>query len=208
MPAEEGRAARPPAQKNIAEMIKAGHPPQAGGRRRVRRRSGAHAGEEEAGSSVVAPILRDVHLTVPRSGAAGSQGAVQEASVSCFTGRHSHPLHRGGGVRPHHRPTAPPPPAPPPGAPTTSRWATSPPAGYYHFRVKATDPTDAGNPTYSQDYTFTQPPDAVPPGPTVTVGAVTAHHRHRGHRQLDDRPGLPQRAGQLLHQRPPSPPCR
>ena len=40
---------------------------------------------------MVAPILRDVSLTVPRSGAAGSQGAVQEAYVSCFTGRHATP---------------------------------------------------------------------------------------------------------------------
>ena len=121
---------------------------------------------------MVAPILRDVHLTVPRSGASGSEGAVQEAYVSCFTGRHSTPCY----VEVEYGPTT-------SYGTTTSRSPTGgahnvavgdlTPGGYYHFRVKATDPTDAGTPTYSQDYTFTQPPDVVPPGPTIIVQPVT-----------------------------------
>ena len=122
---------------------------------------------------MVAPILRDVHLRTPRSGAAGSQGAVQEAYVSCFTGQHATPCY----VEVQYGATT-------AYGTTTSRSPTGgyhdvavgdlTPGGYYHFRVKATDPTDAGNPTYSQDYTFTQPPDVVPPGPVVVVGATTA----------------------------------
>jgi phosphodiesterase/alkaline phosphatase D-like protein len=121
---------------------------------------------------VVAPVLRDVALEVPRSGAAGSQGAVQEAIVTCYTGRQSTPCT----VVVEYGPTV-------AYGTTTSPTPTAgvhrvevgdlTPGGYYHFRVKATDPTDAGNPTYSQDYAFTQPPDEVPPGPVVVVTATT-----------------------------------
>jgi len=121
---------------------------------------------------VTAPLLRNVALATPRSGAAGSQGRVTEAIVSCYTGRHSTPCY----IEVEY-------------GPTTSYGTTTPrtptagyhempvsgltPGGYYHFRVKATDPTDAGNPTYSQDYTFTQPPDVVPPGPTIVNQPMT-----------------------------------
>jgi hypothetical protein len=121
---------------------------------------------------VVAPILRDVQLTPPRSGAAGSQGRVQEALVTCYTGRQSTNCY----VEVEYGPTT-------AYGTTTTRTPTGgyhatpvgdlTPGGYYHFRVKATDPTDAGDPTYSQDYAWTQPMDALPPGPTVTTGAVT-----------------------------------
>jgi phosphodiesterase/alkaline phosphatase D-like protein len=121
---------------------------------------------------VVAPILRDVQLTPPRSGAAGSQGRTTEALVSCYTGRASTNCY----VEVEY-------------GPTTAYGTTTPrsptggvhelpvggltPGGYYHFRVKATDPTDAGNPTYSQDYAWTQPTDEVPPGPTIVNQPMT-----------------------------------
>jgi phosphodiesterase/alkaline phosphatase D-like protein len=121
---------------------------------------------------VAAPLLRDVHLTVPRSGAAGSQGAVQEASVSCYTGRHATSctvVAEYGPTTAYGSTTSP----SPPGGAHTVQLGDLTPGAYYHFRVKATDPTDAANPTYSQDYTWTQPPDVVPPGPVVVVTATT-----------------------------------
>jgi hypothetical protein len=121
---------------------------------------------------MVAPVLRDVHIQPPRSGAAGSQGRVQEALVSCYTGRHTTNCY----VEVEF-------------GPTTSYGTTSPrtpTAGYheipvgeltpgatYQLRVKATDPTDAGNPTYSPNYTITQTPDIPPLGPAVTIAAMT-----------------------------------
>lgn len=122
---------------------------------------------------MVAPILRDVTLEVPRSGAAGSQGRVTEALVSCRTGRHATACY----VEVEYGPTT-------AYGTTTPRSPDGPahllpvggltPGGYYHFRVKATDPTDVANPTYSQDYAFTQPPDVVPPGPTIVHQPTTA----------------------------------
>ena len=122
---------------------------------------------------MVAPVLRDVAIEVPRSGAGGSQGRITEAIVTCFTGRQSTPCY----VEVEYGPTE-------AYGVTTPRTPT---AGYhtmpvggltpgvtYHFRVKATDPTDAGNPTYSQSHRFTQPPDVVPPGPTIVHQPMTA----------------------------------
>jgi hypothetical protein len=122
---------------------------------------------------MVAPVVRDVELEPPRSGAEGSQGRVQEARVSCWTGR-------GGLVNCNVVAEF---------GPTTSYGTTSPqtplggfhrftfgdltPGSYYHFRLKATDPADVANPTYTQDYAFFQTPASIPPGPTVTVGAPT-----------------------------------
>ena len=121
---------------------------------------------------MVAPVLRDVYIRPPRSGAAGSEGRVQEAVVSCYTGRQSTNCY----VEVEF-------------GPTTSYGTTStrtPTAGYhelpvgewtpgvtYQVRVKATDPTDAGNPSYSQNYAITQTPNDVPPGPAVTITAMT-----------------------------------
>ena len=121
---------------------------------------------------MAAPRLRDVQLRPPRSGAAGSEGRVQEAVVSCYTGHQSTPCN----VVAEYGPT------------TAYGTSTSPtptggyhefpigdltPGAYYHFRVKATDPTDAGNPTYSQDYAWTQPPDVAPAGPTLIHQPIT-----------------------------------
>src|SRR5262245_25269096 len=122
---------------------------------------------------MVAPVVRDVELEPPRSGGEGSQGRVQEARVSCWTGRASTNCYVVAEF-----------------GPTTSYGTTStqtPTAGfhrlvfgdltpgtYYHFRLKATDPTDVANPTYTQDYGFYQTPNAIPAGPTVTVGAVSS----------------------------------
>ena len=122
---------------------------------------------------MVAPILRDVSLRVPRSGAAGSQGAVQEAAVSCFTGRHATTctvVAEYGPTAAYGSTTSP----SPAGGAHEVHLGDLTPGGSYHFRVKATDPADAANPTYSQDYAFTQPPDAVPPGPTLIHQPVTA----------------------------------
>jgi hypothetical protein len=121
---------------------------------------------------MVAPVLRDVQIAPPRVNAAGSQGRIQETLVSCYTGRHSTNCY----VEVEF-------------GPTTSYGTTSartPTAGYheipvgeltpgatYQMRVKATDPTDAGNPTYSQNYQITHTPNDVPPGPAVTVNAMT-----------------------------------
>ena len=113
---------------------------------------------------------------------------MQEASVSCFTGRHSTSctvVAEYGPTTSYGSTTSP----SPAGGAHEVQLGDLTPGGYYHFRVKATDPTDAGNPTYSQDYTFTQPPDVVPPGPTIIVPAGDAHHGHGGHHQLDDQPG-------------------
>jgi phosphodiesterase/alkaline phosphatase D-like protein len=121
---------------------------------------------------VVAPVLREVQLEVPRSGASGSQGRVTEAIVTCYTGRAATNcyIEVEYGTTTAYGTTTPRTP--------TAGYHSMPvsgltPGGYYHFRVKATDPTDAGNPTYSQDYAFTQPPDEVPPGPVVVVTATT-----------------------------------
>ena len=121
---------------------------------------------------MAAPLLRDVQLTVPRSGAAGSEGRVTEAVVTCYTGRAATPCY----IEVEYGPTA-------AYGTTTPRTPTAgyhampvsglTPGGYYHFRVKATDPTDVPTPTYSQDYTFTQPPDDVPPGPTIVNQPIT-----------------------------------
>jgi phosphodiesterase/alkaline phosphatase D-like protein len=122
---------------------------------------------------MVAPLLRDVSLEVPRSGAAGSQGRITEAIVSCFTGRHATPCY----VEVEYGPTdsyGTTTPRSPTGAAHELPVGGLTPGGSYHFRVKATDPTDAGTPTYSQDYAFTQPPDVVPPGPTIVHQPVTA----------------------------------
>ncbi len=123
---------------------------------------------------MVAPVVRDVELEPPRSGSEGSQGRVQEARVSCWTGRAG--LTNCNVVAEF--------------GPTTSYGTTSAqtslggyhrfvfgdltPGTYYHVRLKATDPTDAANPTYTQDYGFTQTGAAIPPGPTVTVTAPTS----------------------------------
>jgi hypothetical protein len=122
---------------------------------------------------MAAPVVRDVELETPRSGGESSQGRVQEARVSCWTGRAATNCYVVAEF-----------------GPTSSYGSTSvqtptgsfhrlvfgdlTPGATYHFRLKATDPTDAANPTYTQDYGFTQTPVAIPPGPTVTVGAVTA----------------------------------
>lgn len=125
---------------------------------------------------MAAPILRDVTLETPRSGAAGSQGRVTEALVSCRTGRHATTCY----VEVEYGPTTAygtTTPRSPNGASHLLPVGGLTPGGYYHFRVKATDPADAANPTYSQDYAFTQPPDVVPPGPTIVhqpVSAITA----------------------------------
>lgn len=122
---------------------------------------------------MAAPVLRDVYLRPPRSGAAGSEGRVQEALVSCFTGRNVTNCY----IQVEYGPTT--------GYGTTTlQTPTGPyhelpigdltPGTYYHARVKATDPTDAGNPTYSTDYGFFQTPNDIPAGPIVTVGAPTS----------------------------------
>jgi hypothetical protein len=121
---------------------------------------------------MAAPYLRDVYLRPPRSGAAGSEGRVQEARVSCFTGRNTTNCY----VQVEYGPTT-------SYGTTTIQTPTGPyhelpfgeltPGTYYHARVKATDPTDAGNPTYSQDYAFFQTPNDLPPGPAVTIMAMT-----------------------------------
>jgi hypothetical protein len=122
---------------------------------------------------MVAPVVRDVELEPPRSGAEGSQGRVQEARVSCWTGRAATNCY----VVAEFGPTT-------SYGTTTTQTPTGPfhrfvfgdltPGTYYHFRLRATDPTDAGNPTTTQDYGFIQTPGAIPAGPTVTVGAVSA----------------------------------
>jgi len=125
---------------------------------------------------VAVPVLRDVHLRPPRVNAAGSEGRVQEAIVSCYTGR----LGAAGATNCYVQVEF---------GPTTSYGTTSvqTPTGAYHelpfgeltpgttyqFRVKATDPTDAGNPAYSSNYQMTQTPNDTPPGPAVTVTAMT-----------------------------------
>ena len=121
---------------------------------------------------MVAPVLRDVQLTPPRSGAAGSQGRTTEALVSCYTGRASTNCY----VEVEYGPT------------TSYGTTTAPtplgtyhefpiggltPGALYHVRVRATDPTDAGNPTYSQNYSFTQTPNEIPPGPTIVHQPMT-----------------------------------
>lgn len=121
------------------------------------------------------PYLRDVNIQPARSNAAGSQGRVQEMLLTCYTGRTSTNCNVVVEF-----------------GPTTSYGTTTVPtplSGYhqlpfgdltpgatYHLRVKATDPTDAGNPAYSQDYTLVQTPEVVyggPAGPTITIGAPT-----------------------------------
>lgn len=121
---------------------------------------------------MVAPVLRDVALEIPRSGAAGSQGRITEAVVTAFTGRQSTPCY----VEVEYGPTA-------AYGTTTPRTPTAgahampisglTPGAVCFFRVKATDPADAANPTYSQGYWFTQPPDVVPPGPTIVNQPMT-----------------------------------
>jgi hypothetical protein len=125
---------------------------------------------------VVAPIVRDVALELPRSGAAGSQGRITEAIVRCHTGRLGFPGATDCYVEVEYGPTT-------AYGTTTPRSPTGPahampvggltPGATYQFRVKATDPADAATPAYSQNYAFTQPPDVVPPGPTIVNQPIT-----------------------------------
>ena len=121
---------------------------------------------------MVAPILRDIAITPPRSGAAGSQGLVQECRVQAWTGRHATPCT----VVAEY-------------GPTTSYGTSTPPSPLgsfhdlllgdltpgtlYHVRLVATDPTDQANPTTSQDQSFVQTPNLVPPGPTLSAIGTT-----------------------------------
>jgi hypothetical protein len=125
---------------------------------------------------VAAPVVRDVLVRPPRSGALGSEGPVQEATVSCYTGRLGFPGATDCTVVAEHGPT------------TAYGTTTAPtplgtyhefpiggltPGATYHVRVKATDPADAATPAYSQDYAFVQTPNDVPPGPTIVHQPLT-----------------------------------
>ena len=126
---------------------------------------------------MAAPVVRDVLVRPPRSGALGSEGPVQEATVSCYTGRLGFPGATNCTVVAEYGPT------------TAYGTTTAPsplgtyhefpiggltPGATYHVRVKATDPADAATPAYSQDYAFTQTPNDVPPGPTIVHQPLTA----------------------------------
>jgi len=125
---------------------------------------------------VAAPVVRDVLVRPPRSGALGSEGPVQEATVSCYTGRLGFPGATNCTVEAEYGPT------------TAYGTTTAPsplgtyhefpiggltPGAEYHVRVRATDPADAATPAYSQDYAFVQTPNEVPPGPTIVHQPIT-----------------------------------
>lgn len=119
---------------------------------------------------MVAPVLRDVEITPPRSGSEGSQQRVQDALAVCWTGRAATNCYVVAeyGLTTSYGSTS---PQTPTGPFHRFTFGDLTPGVYYHVRLKATDPTDAGNPTYSQDYTITQTPASIPPGPAVTVTA-------------------------------------
>jgi len=114
------------------------------------------------------PYLRDVTIQPARSNAAGSQGRVQEMLLTCYTGREAtncNVVVEFGPTTAYGTTTV--------QTPTGSRHQLPigdlTPGATYHLRVKATDPTDAGN-------TIVQTPEVVyggAAGPTITVGAPT-----------------------------------
>jgi Purple acid Phosphatase, N-terminal domain len=130
---------------------------------------------------MVAPIVRDVELFLPRSGQEPASPAAvplgSEAYVRCYTGRHATPCY----VEADYGPTA-------AYGTTTPRTPTAgvhqlalgalTPGSTYHFRLRATDPADVANPTTSQDFSFTLTPAALPAaGPAlsaITVGTISA----------------------------------
>jgi purple acid phosphatase-like protein len=125
---------------------------------------------------MAAPMLRDIAITPPRSGAAGSEVRVQECRVRCWTGRGATPCSVVADYGPTTAYGSTTPPTPPGGAHELLLGDLTP-GVTYHLRLTATDPTDAPNPTQSQDHSWLQTPDLVPPGPSLTAiaaGSLTA----------------------------------
>jgi hypothetical protein len=111
------------------------------------------------------PIIRDVALETARS---GSVTNLQEAWVTCRTGRHAElcTVLADYGPTPAYGATS------PPMAPAAFHrvpLGDLTPGARYHFRLRA----DNGQEAVSQDYAFTNTPGPVPPGPTVTTGTPT-----------------------------------
>jgi len=122
-----------------------------------------------------------VALEIPRNDA---WQPIQEARVSCWTGRAGGPAGRatvgcdyrrllpGGALGPLQT-TAP----SPPGNFHTLHLGDLTPGGYYQFLLTATAEDGSGNTSQSQVHRFTQTPGPIPPGPVlsaITVSAITA----------------------------------
>jgi hypothetical protein len=130
---------------------------------------------------MVAPIVRDVELFLPRSGQdPASPAAVplgSEAYVRCYTGRQATACYVEADYGPTTAYGTTTPRTPTAGAHQLALGALTP-GVTYHFRLRATDPADAGNPTTTQNHSFTLTPTTLPAaGPAVSAiaaGTITA----------------------------------